>query len=223
MSTVQQLISSVDRWYANNFNDTDKVAFFNEAQDELSPYFGNVVEDNTLVTVADQDSYAFPTGLTDVYQIISMGIAGEATPDTRYSYSKYDIITRDDYPEGTHAYFQTVSVAGVKKLVIQPTPMTSGFPIRIRYRKPLTLLSATSLGSSPDFDSRYHDILVWYACHAIAASGSSPDTIQADMFMQKFENAVEEIWHFQLTNEVKSPIRRRDNRHWHHNSGYAGN
>jgi len=223
MSTIQQLINSVDRWYHNSSTDTDKVAWFNEAQDELSPYFGTIVEDDTLTTVANQDSYTLPTGLADVSQIIALGVATEAAPTIRYNYIKFDIITRDDYPESANVYFQTVDSTGIKKLVIQPEPSTSGYPIRIRYRKALTPLSSTLLTASPDFDSRFHNILVFYCCHAIAAYGDSPDALQADMFMQKYESAIEALWHFQLRNESKSPTKARDNKHWHKNRGYAGN
>lgn len=214
MSTVQQLLSMIDLMYPNALSNTDKIMFMNMGQTELSPYFGIIVEDATLSTVAGQDAYAFPTGLSDVAQILSLGVATSATPTTRYGYVKYDIITRDDYPQGSNVYFQSVSTTGVKKLVIQPSPSTSGYPIRIRYRKALTDLSSTALSSSPDFDSRFHMLLAYYACHMICSIGASPDVLQANNFMQKWESGIDELWKFKLQEEVSSPTYRRDNPQW---------
>jgi len=213
----------IDQYYPNNATNGTKIMFMNAAQDELSPYFGIIVEDNSLVTVALQDSYSLPTGLSDVSQITALGVAGETTPTTRYSYTKYDLTPRDDYPAGTKTYFQTIDNLGVKKLVINPEPTTSGYPIRIRYRKALTELSPTNLSASPDFDSRFHDILVHYACYMICSTGANPDTIQADRFMQSYESALTELWHYQMLQESDSPTNRRDNKHWHKSNGYAGN
>lgn len=224
MSTVQQLINSVDRWYpqsANSASDTDKVAFFNEAQDEISPYFGMIVENNTLTTVANQDYYAFPTGLTDISQIVALGIAHQATPEDRYDYDKYELVGRDDYPLGTKVYFQSISAEGVRKLVIQPTPDETGLQIKIRYRKALTELVATSLSYVPDFDPRFHDLLVWYCCNALASRGASADYPQADMFMQRYESTLGEVKKLQMYQKVKTPTRYRFNKQWGVGTGYA--
>lgn len=214
MSTVQQLLSMIDLMYPNALSNTDKVLFMNMAQTELSPYFGVVVEDSSLLTVADQDTYAFPTGLTDVSQIISLGIGIKEVPESRFGYVKYDIITRDDYPEGSNVYFQIVNSTGVKKLVLQPKPNVADLPIRIRFRKALTDLSATALTSSPDFDARFHMLLAYYACHMICSIGASPDVLQANNFMQKWESGIADLWKFKLEQEVTSPTYRRDNPHW---------
>lgn len=223
MSTTQQLLALVDAIYPNGEATATKILFMNQAQAELSPYFGTVVEDNTLSTVANQDSYSLPTGLSDVSQIMSLGVGTKATPDNRYDYVKYDIITRDDYPQGSCVYFQTVSSTGVKKIVLQPTPSTSGFPIRIRYRKALTDLSATSLTSSPDFDSRFHYLLAYYTAHMICSIGASPDVIQANAFMQKWESGLNELWKLKMQEEVIAPTFRKDNRHWRTGRTHAGN
>lgn len=221
--TVQELIDLTKLMYPNAHTNAELVSFMNVAQNELSPYFGLVVEDNTLVTVADQDSYSFPTGLTDVAQILSLGVGIQATPDTRYGYVKYDIITRDDYPVGSCVYFQTVDENGAKKLVLQPTPSVDGLPIRIRFRKALTALSTTVFTGSPDFDSRFHSILADYAAYMVCSTGASPDTIQADAFMQKYLTAKQELWRFKLQQEVEAPTFRMDNRHWRGGRRHAGN
>lgn len=223
MSTTQQLLTFVDSIYPNGEATATKILFMNQAQAELSPYFGAVVEDATVSTVANQDSYSLPTGLSDVSQIMSLGVGTKAIPDNRYDYVKYDIITRDDYPQGSNVYFQTVSSTGVKKIVLQPTPNTSGFPIRIRYRKALTELSATSLTASPDFDSRFHHLLAYYACHMLCSIGASPDVVQANSFMQKWESGLQELWKLKLQEEVSSPTFRRDNPHWRSGRRHAGN
>jgi len=214
MATVQQLIANVKRIYPTAESDSTIVAHFNLAQDELSPYFGTIVESETLTTTAGEDSYAFPTGLEDVSQIISLDIGFEATPATRHSYKKYYQGNRDELNVGCPVYFQLISSTGAKSLGLYPIPSTTGLPIRIRFRKKLTDLLITNQSASPDFDSRFHDLLVWFACHMLAASGSSPDTIQADMFMQKYTSTLEDLWRLKMTEEKKQQNRKRDNIQW---------
>lgn len=221
--TTQELINITKLMYPSAHTDAELVSFMNLAQNELSPYFGLIVEDNSLVTVADQDSYSFPTGLTDVAQILSLGVATKVTPDNRYGYVKYDIISRDDYPEGSCVYFQTVDSSGTKKLVLQPTPSVDDYPIRIRYRKALTELDSSTSSVSPDFDSRFHVILAYYAAHMVCSTGASPDTTQADAFMQKYQSTLEELWKFKLQEEISAPTFRTDNRHWRGTRKHAGN
>ena len=158
--TTQELINITKLLYPSAHSDAELVSFMNLAQNELSPYFGIIVEDNTLVTVADQDSYSFPTGLNDVAQIISLGVASKETPDTRYGYTKYDIITRDDYPVGSCVYFQTVDASGTKKLVIQPTPMIDLSVYNQVSESYLTELDSSTSSASPDFDSRFRDTCI---------------------------------------------------------------
>ena len=63
---VTALLALVDDLYPNAESSATKVQYMNIAMKDLSQYFGKIVEDATLVTVADQDSYTYPTGLTAI-------------------------------------------------------------------------------------------------------------------------------------------------------------
>lgn len=212
--TTAQLLAMIDTLYPNAESSNTKIAFMNMAQDELSQYFGTTVEDETLVTIADDDSYAFPTGLEDVSQIVALDIGSQATPTTRHDYNKYVQGNRDEIPVGSKCYFQLVSSTGAKSLGIYPVPQIAGLPIRIRFNKKLTALSVTDQSESPDFDSRFHDLLVWFACHMLATMGASPDALQADMFMQKFDDGLVELWKVKMIEAKKSKNTKNDNLQW---------
>ena len=78
MSTVAQLIALADSFYPNGMTDAQVVAYMNMAQNELSPYFGLVAEDNTLFTVADCDIISMPAAVKDIANIISLDISRDA-------------------------------------------------------------------------------------------------------------------------------------------------
>lgn len=212
--TVAQLLAAIKEHYPSATPDATLVRFMNGAQDELSAYFGITVEDSSLTTTANDDSYAFPTGLEDVSQIEALDIGQKATPETRHSYAKYVQGNRDEIPVGGRCYFQIISNTGAKSLGIYPIPETTGLPIRIRFTKKLTDLSATSQNASPDFDSRFHDLLVWYACAMVCGSGASSDTIKHDYFMRRFEDGVNEIWKHKMNEQRKQKNKRKMNPWW---------
>jgi len=218
---VGQLIAACNRDYPNAVSNTDKVAYMNEAQQFLSPYFGTIIEDDSLTTVIAQDSYAFPTGLTDVYEIISLAIANQVTPASRYDYTQYHLSKSEENPMVAFSYYQIIDSTGAKKLAIFPAPTIVALKIVIRYRKKLTDLDENLLTANPEFDSRFHNILALYCCHKICASGSSPDTIQANMFMQKYDSARQEMRKFYMEQEKGQQKKGRDNKQWHRNSSFG--
>jgi hypothetical protein len=219
--TVTELLAYIDAKYPNAETAASKISFMNVAQDILSPYFGKIVEDSTTVTVVDQDSYAFPTGLTGVEEIVSLAVSNQATPDGRYDYKEYVLARPEHNPMQEYSYHEIVSDSGAKKLVLYPIPDTVGLHILIRFKNPLTVLSASALTESPDFNSRYHIALAFYAISEVCSSGSSPDGYQADYYMQKFDTTLDNLWKF--TNETDKKLKRKttDNPQWHSYKSYG--
>lgn len=212
--TVQELITLTDSIYPNRESDTVKVAYMNIALASLAQYFGQVKEDRTLVTVGGQDSYNLPSGIDDVSQIIVMNVGMKEVPDNRYEYSRYYPSTSEDNPARNNSYWQIVGSDGSKKIAIYPTPGTDGLPIVIRYKANLSSLSSTSLSSSPDFDPHCHDMLAFYAVHMICSSGASPDRIQADTYMQKFDDRLNELRKANIIKQMKQRNRYPCNGQW---------
>lgn len=213
--TFNQILTRIDQLYPNGETITVKIDHVNNAQSELSSYFGKYITDESLVTVADQDSYTFPGSLTDVSEIKTLEIGARETPIDRYDYLNYDQSPADgDYPK-MYSYHQIYGFDGGKKLCLYPTPLENDFPIRITYLKKLTECTMSTLSLEPEFDPRWHNLLVYYSCYLVCSSGASPDTVQADAFKVKFEEGIEDLWRYRMTQSIYDPMFKRDNKFWH--------
>ena len=142
--------------------------------------------------------------------LIEVGVSGDRYDFTRYERGYSDV----EHARG-NTYYQVYTSAGVKSLVIYPTPTVAGRVIRIRYRKKLTALSTTVFTASPDFDSRFHDMLATYAAYKIASKGASADREQANHFAAEYDERLTELWKYSLVSGGKSLKKRTDNRQWH--------
>jgi hypothetical protein len=133
----------------------------------------------------------------------------------RYDFTRYSIAYKDDVSYSGNVIYQAYTSAGVKSLVIYPVPQTSNCNIKITYDKILTVLSESSTSVVPDFDSRFHDVLAIYAAYMICSNGASPDTIQADHFLNMYNNRLNDLWKYTMERDKVSFKTRRDNKHWH--------
>lgn len=219
--TVQELLDLTDAMYDNAEKTSNKIKYMNIAIKALSPYFGYIVEDDTLVTVAGEDSYSFPSGIDDVSQIIVFAIGHKETPDSRYEYTQYSLSKSDESPMLQNSYYQIYDSSGNKKFVIYPEPTTSDLPIIIRYNKALTLFDEENTSFVSELDPLYHEMLAFYCVSMICSVGSSPDAIQSDYYMQKFENSLSKIWESKMRREIKHRKKSRDNPQWHRSRSYG--
>lgn len=221
MATLATLIKLADDMYPNAMTVENKVDYMNMAQNEIARKLGNIVEDTSLVTVAGTDVYDFPIGITDVSEILNLGIANKTTPISRYDYTQYRLSRADQNPAAYNGFYQIIDEVGSKQLVIHPTPTTDGYGLVIRYRKKLTPLSASKLNAEPEFDERHHQILALFCCHMICSVGSSPDAYQADMFMQKYQSSLSELWDDTTKQRAGENRTRKDNPQWHRRSSFG--
>lgn len=211
---VQQLLNLTDSMYPNGEDNNTKIAYMNMAIDSLSAEFGRTAVDESVVTVAGQDEYTFPDGVEDINQIIGLGVGNSVTPDSRYEYTPYMLGYKEDNPLLYRTYFQIYDDEGDKTLGLYPAPTVSGLPIRIRYHRILAKLSPTSLTQVPEFDSRYHFILAVYACFKICSTGPSPDAIQANTFMQQYDDTLMEMWKNKMNADLEQRDRTAYDRTW---------
>jgi len=183
-----------------------------------------VADTETITPVADStvygDKYFDADGITSITgsgwvtdgddDTITVGISGD-----RYNFTRYERGYSDVEHARGHTYYQVYTSSGVKSLVIYPTPTVADRVIRIRYRKKLTALSTTVFTGSPEFDSRFHDMLAVYAAYKIASKGASPDREQANHFAAEYDERLTELWKYSLERDGKSLKKRKDNRQWH--------
>jgi len=217
--TIQALLDLVDGMYPNAESDAIKVGYMNLAQEDISPYFGLVVEDDTTLTVDEQDAYEFPTGLTDVTDIISLGIGGSDDPDDRYDYTKYTLVKVNENPMVWNSFYQVIDSSGTKKFAVYPVPATDDYPIVIRFKKALTALSTTVFTGSPEFNSNYHSMLAYYCAYMLAFTTSDDD--KANGFMAMYDARLTDIWRKAMDDEIDNPTYNRDNDQWHSNSRFV--
>lgn len=213
--TFNQIISRIYTMYPHGESQATIVSHINSGLDELSLYFGKVIVDESITTTADDDDYAFPAGLSDISEIMFLDIGNQATPSDRYDYTRYSYCNMESEKPNALNYFQIYSSTGAKSLGLFPIPATTGLPVRITYRRKLTEATTTTLSSEPEFDSRYHDLLVYYTCYLICSSGASPDALQSDSFYKKWEDGLAELWRHKMQTSIDAPIKRKDNLTWH--------
>jgi hypothetical protein len=132
----------------------------------------------------------------------------------RYNYTRYMPASTNEDEVYDYTFKQGYNASGTKTLVIYPVPSISGYNIRIRFKKYLTALSSTSLSSSPEFDSRFHQMLAVYAAYMITSTGASPDVTQANRFAEQFEQYKDGLWRDRMIRENQRPQKRRDNDIW---------
>jgi len=175
-----------------------------------------------ITPVADSTVYG-SSYFTAITSVVGADWVTDGTDDSivvgvsqeRYAFTRYETGHIDDTSYTGNIIYQIYSSAGVKSLVMYPAPSITGCNIRIRYRKALTALSSASTSASPDFDSRYHDMLAIYAAYMLASVGASPDTVQANHFLQMYDDKKMELWKYSMETNKVSLKRRRDNRQWH--------
>lgn len=213
--TFQQILQRVAELYPHGEQASTIINHINSGQDELSPYFGKIIMDSSVLTVADQETYSFPSGLTDCSEIKLLEIGTSDTPTDSFDYVQYCFHELEKGRPSGNVFYQMYDSSGNKTFGIYPVPETANYPIRITYLKQLTDATISTLTSSPDFDSRYHDLLVYYACYMICSSGASPDGVQADAFYQKFKDGLNELWKLKSNKLIDAPVKRRDNATWY--------
>lgn len=220
---LQEILSRIDSRYPNVVTVSDKIHYINLAQYDISKFFGRYIEDVTTVTVASQERYDYLTNLGDISDIEQLEIATTLTPLIDSDYQEYVLGTMIDKTRQGYVYYDAFqTVGGTRQFGIYPIPTTSGYTIRIRYLKPFAEMVQTDMTAEPEFDVRYHDALISYACYKIAASGSFPDEGMANIFSSEWNSSLDEIYRFYGHQRAAAPRKRRDNHQWHStNSHYA--
>ena len=171
------------------------------------------VADTTVYSTYAYDTITSITGADWVTagdaDTISVGVK-----PSRSDYTRYQIGYKDDLYHSGHKIVQVEDSTGGKKLVISPAPSYTGLPIRIRYHRPLTELSASATTVEPDFDSKYHEYLAYYACYQICANGASPNAVQANRFAGECESIMDDLWQHGMKKKITAQDKRNYNRMW---------
>lgn len=223
--TLQQMITSMSRMYPVAMELTVRIDYLNQALVAIEEYFDNFVA-TSFVTVADQDEYSMPTGITDISQIVSLGVSKSVPPVDRYDYEPWRPGTMLNRPQTYNTYYQLPDTDGVPKLILYPVPTVDNHVVSIIYKAHYEPFDASNLTAVPHFDTRYHIYLVYLANHLLASSGHAPDTDIADINMQRWLSAVEDLEFQRMSRDATNPHKKKDNPWWEipksHSAGSVG-
>ncbi|MEW6016499.1 MAG: hypothetical protein AB1760_00330 [Pseudomonadota bacterium] len=178
--TVGELIAAVRRYLrepsADEWTDAGLVEYMNWAQRELGPEL-HIRGYGTIATNTTNQSYPL-SGLTGLLEIVAVDLDGTPlSPVPIDSTSKGYWRWRDATGTADHIW-------------LWAKPSAAG-TLKIWYWKAASDLSASNLSATPDFDSRWHHILVPFAAaHAYFEANSFE---AGDGYMNMFNNIRREM------------------------------
>lgn len=212
--TVTALLAYIDSLYPNAATTQEKIQFLNDALNDVSRDFGPIIEDSTTLTVDGQERYDYPSTMKDINSIFMLDVANTTTPTLDSHWVTYRRQFMGGPKIGNIYYDAYQTSLGVRQFGLYPVPSADDYPVRIRYRRPLAQLSVTSLTAEPEIDSRYHNILAFYAAGMVAGSGDNPDAQIANYYNMAYRNGLQEMYrHYGLIKEGAKP-KRKDNTWW---------
>lgn len=171
--TTDELIAAARRHLrepsAEQWQNTTLVEYMNYAQRELGPELHIRAYATIATTTTDQSySLATVTGLLELHEVYLDGTPLKPIP----------VNTSDK------GYWRWKTAAGVDSIYLYALPSAAG-TLKIWYWKAATDLSTATGGASPDFDSRWHHILVPYA--VAMASFEAQNSEIGDGYMAMFD------------------------------------
>lgn len=205
MSTLQQLINDIDARLPNKFTTAQKVAWFNDLQREID-------KDKTseqiyeFFTVEGQSIYSLPSDCT-IELLKYVGISQDQNVTDSTSFTQYTFRGMNEELDGTNYFDATNGLIG-----FYPAPDTSGYSIRLIYRRKSQELSASDLSVIPSLKEKYHNIFKYDAMQIIASA--QKDTEVANYYESKKNEILDQIRKDYMEQKVKVPLKSRSNGWW---------
>lgn len=195
MSTVQQIINSVDRNFPNQETTANKIIDLDRIHKRI--YELIIRKKNTTVsftdyTIADQYTYTLPSNCKPeniVRIVVSSDITGSIDDNTIWQEYEYADRGRDiDTGYYWGKLTDTTYILVKDGLAID----TANYEIRITYFKsPITITAVTDI---PDLDSEFHDLLEFALTQELASKGDNPAIGIANYYEAKYQERFNEIF-----------------------------
>jgi hypothetical protein len=186
--TLTEILAKIKRYYpkASTWTDAEIVSILNDEQREIFREL-QLKDIYEFETIADQWSYSLPSNC-EVEFLEYVGLTKDATITSNSSFQEYTYAELNEEMSG-YRYFDALN--GL--IGLYPMPDTTGWNIRLIFRKRPALLSVSNLSDSPELKEDWHRILVYGAISEIAGSGSNPDTTTANNYTLKYNALMGDI------------------------------
>lgn len=151
MVTLQEILDMVTLKYPHPYTNSQLITIINDVQKRLFRTIYKVTTATTYDVLADNPFYPLDYSPENIIDVVVDG--------TEYPFQniKYDAQTAYYYIEDDNS------------IGIYPTPeedVTNGLTV-FHYKEPVEL-TESSLTASPEFDSAFHMLLVYYVCRELA-------------------------------------------------------
>lgn len=186
--TLAEILTKIKRYYpkAATWTDAEIVSIINDEQREIFREM-QLKDMYEFETVANQWSYSLPSNC-EIAFLEYVGLTTDSTITSDTSFQEYTYAELNDKMTG-YRYFDAFN--GL--IGLYPMPDTTGWNIRLIYRKRPKLLDSTKQTETPELKEDWHRIFVYGAIAEIAGSGSNPDITTANNYTQKYNALMSEI------------------------------
>jgi hypothetical protein len=185
--TIQEILTMAELMCPSpsNWTNSVKLTILNE---ELKEMFreSKIKATETITTVADQEVYALPTGVTTEF-IKYVGHTTDTAITTSSKFIEYTYRRSNDLLEfADRTWFDALG----GNIGIHPTPDTSSQNIVIIYeKKPIVYTDTpTNLAKTPEIAVDFHRLLVYALVIAIADSGDKPNLKISEVYTAKYNS-----------------------------------
>jgi len=197
--TLAEILTKIKRYYpkAATWTDAEITSILNDEQREIfrELQIKDIYEFNT---VADQWSYSLPTNC-EVEFLEYVGLTKDAVITSNSEFQEYTLADLNENMSG-YRYFDAFN--GL--IGLYPMPDTTGWNIRLIFKKRPALMNSSNTGETPELREDWHRILVYGAIAEIAGSGSNPDTTTANNYTQKYNELMGQILLAKYLNNPRS-------------------
>lgn len=194
MSTIQEILTYVDRKYPNQETTANKVIDLNDIHKNIYTKISrlkNAYETYETDTIADQLTYSLPSDCT-IDNVIGIKVSASTTITNSTKWNDFVFAgLNDDINQG---YFWGYGGSDVFSLAYNGLPLTTaGLSIRIFYYIEPDELSSSALTVAPELDEYYHSLLKYALIQELASQGQNPDTDIADYWQAKYDDFMKEV------------------------------
>jgi hypothetical protein len=186
--TLAEILAEIKRYYprATTWTDAEIVNILNDEQREIFRQL-QLKDIYEFETVADQWAYTLPSNC-EIEFLEYVGLTKDATITSDSSFQEYIYASLNENMSG-YKYFDAFN--GL--IGLYPMPDTTGWNIRLIFRKRPALMDSTDTSETPELKEDYHRIFVYGAIAEIAGSGSNPDTTTANNYINKYNSLMKDI------------------------------
>ena len=184
---IQDFVTEVDTLYPNSFTDQQKITWLNQVQNRYVKWLtGETLY--SFNTVADQEIYTLPDGISfDLVKALYISPSTD-TPDSETYFEQYHKAGRDNYLAGK-CFYKSLDNIG-----ISPVP-DNAYPARMYYQERPTEFSSTDMTAEFNIDTDWIEALIFKVAARCAKTGKFPNVELANNYEAEAEDLLRQMRH----------------------------